>query len=133
MVKVIARRDKGYTHEVEIEGGHTLMIDEPQASGGADEGPSPTRVLAASLAACTAITLEMYADRKEWDVGDVEVVVEMDYNGVVPSDFTVTLRLPKALSAEQQERIRVIAGKCPVHRALVADGGVNISERIELA
>jgi putative redox protein len=132
MVRVVARRDKGYAHEVEIEGGHTLLIDEPPASGGADEGPSPTRVLAASLAACTAITLEMYADRKEWDVGDVEVEVEMDFTGAVPTDFTVTLRLPKTLSAEQQERIRVIAGKCPVHRALVADSGVSIRERIEL-
>jgi putative redox protein len=131
MVRVVAHRGKGYAHAVEIEGGHTLLIDEPPASGGADEGPSPTKVLAASLAACTAITLEMYADRKEWDVGEVEVEVEMDFTGAVPTDFTVTLHLPKALSAEQQERIRVIAGKCPVHRAL-ADGGVSIRERIEL-
>ncbi len=132
MVKVVARRRQGFTHEVEIEGGHSLVIDEPPESGGADAGPSPTRVLAASLAACTAITLEMYADRKEWPVGEVEVEVGMEFTGAVPTDFTVTLRLPKGLSPEQQERIRVIAGKCPVHRALATETQVEIRDRIEL-
>ena len=132
MVTVVARRREGFTHDVEIEGGHSLVIDEPQASGGADHGPSPTRVLAASLAACTAITLEMYAERKDWPVGDVEVEVGMEYTGPTPSGFTVTLRLPKELSSEQQERIKVIAGKCPVHRALASETEVEIRDRIEL-
>lgn len=132
MVTVVARRREGYAHEVEIEGGHTLVIDEPRESGGADQGPSPTRVLAASLAACTAITLEMYADRKEWPLGDVEVEVGMEFTGAVPTQFTVTMRLPTGLSAEQQERILVIAGKCPVHRALDGDAAVEIHDRIEL-
>jgi putative redox protein len=132
VVTVVARRREGFTHEVEIEGGHTLVIDEPRAAGGADEGPSPTRVLAASLAACTAITLEMYADRKQWAVGDVEVAVGMEFTRTVPTGFTVTLRLPTGLSEEQQERIRVIAGKCPVHRALAAETEIEIRDRIEL-
>ena len=73
---------KGYTHEVEIEGGHTLVVDEPRRRAAAPTtGPRPTRLLAASLAACTAITIEMYADRKEWDLGDVEVEVEIDFTG----------------------------------------------------
>ena len=84
MVRSSPAARQGFTHEVEIEGGHTLVIDEPLESGGADQGPSPTRVLAASLAACTAITLEMYADRKEWEVGDVEVEVEMEFSGACP-------------------------------------------------
>ncbi len=132
MVTVVARRRSGFTHDVEIEGGHSVVIDEPPASGGADQGPSPARVLAASLAACTAITLEMYADRKEWPVGDVEVEVGMEFSGPVPTEFTVTLRLPKELSPEQQERIRVIAGKCPVHRALAGETEAEIRDRIEL-
>ncbi len=132
MVTVVARRQEGFTHEVEIEGEHWMVIDEPRGAGGADRGPSPTRVLAASLAACTAITLEMYADRKEWAVGDVEVEVGIELSGPVPTDFTVTLRLPKDLSPEQQERIRVIAANCPVHRALAADTEVEIRDRIEL-
>ena len=75
----------------------------------------------------------MYADRKEWAVGDVEVEVGMEFSGAVPTEFTVTLRLPKELSAEQQERIRVIAGKCPrPPRPGEAESGVEIRDRIEL-
>ena len=87
-------------------------------AGGADEGPSPTRLLAASLAACTAITIEMYAERKEWDLDDVEVEVEPGHDGPSPNGFTVTIKVPKELSEEQRERLLQIAGKCPVHRAL---------------
>ncbi len=96
------------------------MIDEPPASGGADRAHRPTRVLAASLAACTAITLgdvrgpqgvarwETLGSRSGWSSAD----------RVPELSSTVTLRLPKELSPEQQRADRVIAGKCPVHRAL---------------
>ena len=67
-VKVSARRRKGYAHTVTFEH-HTLIVDEPVEKGGADTGPRPTALLAMSLASCTAITIEMYANRKEWDVG----------------------------------------------------------------
>src|SRR6266498_2434301 len=73
MVKVTVRRRRGFTHDIEIQGGHRLVIDEPEVAGGANEGPSPTRTVAAALAACTAITIEMYAARKDWHVGDVQV------------------------------------------------------------
>jgi putative redox protein len=130
--RAVAHRLDGYTHEVEIEG-HTLVVDEPEASGGSNRGPSPTRLLASSLASCTAITIEMYAGRKDWDLGDVEVVVDMEYGqSGVPNSFLVTLKLPKELTEEQQQRLRVIAGKCPVHRALSQDVGVSVEDRIEL-
>ena len=64
----------GYVHDVEIEGGrHRLVVDEPLEAGGTDAGPSPTRLLAAGLASCIAITMEMYAKRKQWEIGAVEV------------------------------------------------------------
>ena len=133
MVTVTARRREGYAHDVEIEGGHSLLIDEPVEAGGRDDGPSPTRVLAASLAACTAITIEMYAARKEWPLDDVEVVVEMEYGQPsVPKSFAVTVRLPKELSEEQAERLRTIAGRCPVHRALKRETEVTVLDRVEL-
>ncbi len=95
MVSVTARRRQGFTHDVEIQGGHRLVIDEPEEAGGGDEGPSPTRTVAAALAACTAITTEMYADRKGWDLGEVEVEVEMEYGDASrPRSFEVTLRVP---------------------------------------
>ena len=125
-MRVVARRRRGFAHDVEIEGGHTLIADEPASVGGSDEGPSPTRLLAASLAACTAITVEMYADRKGWDVGELEAEVETSYEGPVPTRFEVTLRLPAALEPEQVERLLVIASKCPVHKALAGDTAVSI-------
>ncbi len=132
MASAVARRREGYIHEVEIEG-HTVVVDEPEAAGGADLGPSPTRLLAGSLASCTAITIEMYADRKGWDLGDVEVVVDMEYGqSSVPTSFLVTIKLPKELTEEQQQRLEVIAGKCPVHRVLSRETQIEIEDRIEL-
>lgn len=101
---IVARRVEGYAHDVELEGGHKLRVDEPAAAGGADTGPSPTRLLGASLAGCVAITVEMYANRKGWDVGPVEAEVEMAYEGPVPKTFEVRLKLPQHLDAEQKRR-----------------------------
>jgi putative redox protein len=130
-VRVVARRREGYAHDVEIEGGHTIVSDEPESAGGTDAGPSPTRLLAASLAACTAITVEMYADRKGWDVGALEVDVETTYEGPVPARFDLTLRIADGLDASQIKKLLVIASKCPVHKAIAGDTTVNISDSVE--
>jgi putative redox protein len=130
-VKVVAQRRSGYAHDVEIEGGHVVRIDEPTAAGGTDTGPSPTRLLAASLAGCTAITIEMYAERNEWEVGQVEVDVDVEYRDGSPISFAVTLRLPSELSDEQRKRLLVVAGKCPVHRLIAGETEVTISDKIE--
>jgi putative redox protein len=132
MVRVTARRRQGFTHDVEIQGGHHLVLDEPEADGGNDVGPSPTRTVGAALAACTAITTEMYADRKGWDLGEVEVDVDMDYGDTAaPRSFEVTLRLGADLTDDQRERLRTIAGKCPVHRLLAREADVTITDRVE--
>jgi len=130
-VKVAARRREGYAHDVEIEGGHALRIDEPLAAGGSDTGPSPTRLVAAGLAGCTAITMEMYAERKGWDIGPIEVDVDVMYRDASPLSLAVTLRLPAELSDEQRERLLVVAGKCPVHRLLAGETEVTIADRVE--
>jgi putative redox protein len=107
-----------------------LTIDEPTDKGGEDSGPSPQEMLAASLAACTAITMEMYAKRKGWDVGDVEVAC--DYTPAergCPTRFNLVMRFPDSMSDEMVERLRVIAAKCPVHRTL--EGEVMFDERVE--
>jgi putative redox protein len=131
-MRVVARRREGYTHEVEIDTGHTLIVDEPLESGGANLGPSPTRTSAAGLAACTAITCEMYAARKGWELGAVEVEVEIEQGrGSVFEEITVSLRIPEPLDDAQRERLLVIAGKCPVHRALSGESQVVIHDRIE--
>jgi putative redox protein len=130
VVKVLARRREGFTHDVEIEGGHTLVLDEPVADGGANEGPSPTRTLGAALAACTAITAEMYADRKGWDLGRLEVEVQIVYDDSSPTSFDVTLRCPGELDDEQMERLLRIAAKCPVHRLLSRETTVTVTDHV---
>jgi putative redox protein len=132
-VRVVARRVEGYAHDVKIEGGHELRVDEPTSEGGADTGPSPTRLLAASLAGCIAITVEMYAQRKGWDLGKVEVDVEVGYDGPVPTKFDVGLKLPAELDSEQRRRLLVIATKCPVHKVLAGEAHVSVTERLEAA
>ena len=132
-IKVVARRRKGYTHDVEIEGGHEMVIDEPVDDGGANAGPSPIRTLGAALAACTAITCEMYAGRKDWDVGELEVDVAIQYDESkgTASGFKVTLRVREELSEEQQQRLLVIAGRCPVHRMITGETPVEVVDEID--
>jgi putative redox protein len=130
-VRIVARRREGFAHDVELEGGHALRVDEPAEAGGTDTGPRPTQLLGASLAGCIAITVEMYAERKGWDVGAVEVDVEVGYEGPVPNDFEVGLKLPPSLSEEQRRRLLVIATKCPVHKVLAGQGHVKVVERLE--
>jgi len=131
VIRATARRTgSALTHEVEL-GRHRITVDEPQELGGDDAGASPQQLFAASLAACTAITMEMYAKRKEWNLGAVEVECEYETpERGSPTKFKLTLRLPTGLGQEQVERLGAIAAKCPVHRALA--GEVMFEERIEL-
>jgi putative redox protein len=124
-----AQRIGGYRHVVKVRQ-HRLNSDELVDSGGDDAAPSPQELLAASLATCTAVTMEMYAARKGWALRDVEV--EVEYTPAergCPTKFSLTLRLPSDLSDEQVQRLKVIATKCPVHRTL--DGEVMFDERVE--
>jgi putative redox protein len=129
--RAVARQREKYTHDVKV-GDHRLVADEPAEQGGLDEGPNPQELLAASLASCTAITMEMYAKRKGWDVSGLEI--DCRYR---PADrgcvtkFELIMRMPAHLSEEQVERLQVIAAKCPVHRVL--EGEVAFDERVELA
>jgi putative redox protein len=130
-MRATARRENGtLRHDVEIRD-HVVVADEPTDNGGDDSGPSPQELLAASLASCTAITMEMYANRKGWDIG--EVVVDVNFEPAQrgsPTRFQMEVRMPKELPEEQRERLMQIAAKCPVHRTL--EGEVMFEERVEL-
>jgi putative redox protein len=130
-VKVTARRREGFAHDVDIEGDHTIRVDEPESAGGTDSGPSPTRLVAAGLAACTAVTMEIYAERKGWELGAVEVEADVAYDGHLPTAYEVTLRLPAGLSDGQRQRLLRIAAKCPVHRVLSGETPVTVSGQVE--
>lgn len=128
-MKAISQRAGTYKQTIKIRE-HQLVVDEPIEAGGDDAAPSPQELLVASLASCTAVTMEMYAMRKGWDIGDVEV--EAAYTPAErgsPTRFSLILRFPAELSDERVERLRVIAAKCPVHRTL--DGEVMFDERVE--
>jgi len=129
-MKATARRDgSSLRHTVQVRD-HQLIVDELSHVGGDDAGPDPLELLAVSLASCTAITMEMYAARKGWDIGHIEVDVEYSpAERGCPTKFQLVTRLPDDLPEDQVERLRVIAAKCPVHRAL--DGEVMFTERID--
>lgn len=117
-VKASLGTTKYYT-EV-IAGENRLITDEPINKGGQNKGFNPFEILATSLASCTAATLRMYIDRKEWNVEKIDVEVELE-------NFPLTkLAVFKRnisfegndLSEEQLKRLHTIADACPVHKML---------------
>jgi putative redox protein len=130
-MKATSKRVDGKLEQAIAVREHRLTADEPTDQGGEDAGPSPQELLAASLASCTAVTIEMYAERKGWDIGDI--AVEVDYEPAQrgsPTRFVMDVRMPKELPDEQRERLMQIAAKCPVHRTL--EGEVMFEERVSL-
>ena len=98
-----------------------ILADEPLDHGGTDLGFRPHELFLSALASCTAITLRMYADRKQWTVPSIGVTVSMQREqegSKVDTRLSILVDLPKDLPAEQRERLLQIAKACPVHRTL---------------
>lgn len=97
----------------------TLVFDQDYDGRETDlEGPSSTEGVSAALASCTAVTLNIYASRKGWDLTGLEVTVETAYEGPNPSLFKVRVSYPEQLAENQIERLARIAARCPVHRLI---------------
>ena len=119
VIKVTKGAAGKYQHTVEV-GPHTLIADAPSAFGGDDAGFVPHDLLAAALGACTAVTLNMYAGRKELPLEKVDVTVTAgEQDGAYV--FNRTIQYFGDLNAEQKESLNKIADKCPVHKALSGD------------
>ena len=110
-------------------GNHTFYSDEPEQDGGTDTAPSPMKMLLGALGSCMAITSRMYAERKGWPLEGVEVTLDIerfrgvDYPGYTGgASFVHEIRdnivFHGPLDEDQRERLREIAGRCPVHRVI---------------
>jgi putative redox protein len=103
-----------------------LVADEPIEAGGLDLGPTPHDLVAAGLAACTAQTLRLYAQRKAWPLGPVTVTVtyRRDVTQTPADVFDRVIALGGALDDEQRQRLLQIAAMCPVHKLLTRGAAV---------
>ncbi|HUO73784.1 MAG TPA: OsmC family protein [Solirubrobacteraceae bacterium] len=117
----------GLRSEVDVNGRHVIVTDEPVRLGGTDAGPAPHELLPAAVAACVTTTLGMYAHTKGWDIGEIVVDVEYD-NEAVPRRLQIDVRVPDTLAPAQIERLERVARTCPIRRAL--DAGFVFEERL---
>ncbi|KGE12757.1 OsmC family protein [Sphingobacterium deserti] len=102
-------------------GQHIVVADEPEDVGGTDLGPSPTELLMSSLGTCKAMTMRMYADRKAWDLQDVEIEMSISEQRTDLQKTTFInchIKLGGALDDKQRNRLLSIADRCPVHKIL---------------
>ena len=111
---------------------HFLTIDEPVASGGDDNGPTPVEYLLTAIGGCVSITLRMYAERKGWDVGKITVNVtqkeELTKEGIKKS-LVEDISFEKEITKQQKAKLLEIAGKCPV--AKMVKGETEIVSSIQ--
>ncbi len=119
--------EAGYAQKVTA-GGHEFAADGPVKRGGTNTGPSPFELILASLGACTAITFRMYADRKQWNLGAIQVKLRL-LKDAEPQHIERTIHVSGALDAEQQAKLLEIADKTPVTKALAP--GIPIQTTLE--
>jgi uncharacterized OsmC-like protein len=128
---VVVRSREGLRQEIEA-GPHRLAADEPVEDGGTDAGPSPYGLLLAALGSCKAMTMRLYARRKQWPL--TGVTVRLEHTRIYAKDcetcetreghidhIECEIELEGPLTAEQRERLAEIAERCPVHRTLTSE------------
>jgi len=112
-----------YLVELEDNHGHRWLADEPLDAGGGNAGPAPEQLLLASLGTCTAVTLTMYAQRKQWPLSGVRVELEFNPGGkpAAGSDIRRRVELIGELDGAQRERLLQVANACPIHKVLTGE------------
>lgn len=123
----IVSTDTNYLHHVHVHG-FDLDTDEPRALGGQGAAPAPFDYYLASLAACTAITLRMYAERKGWNLGEFRAELALSFDEEGKPHVHRTLHSDQPLTDAQWNRLLEIAAKTPVTKAM-REGAVITSER----
>ncbi|SMD17044.1 OsmC family protein [Pedobacter nyackensis] len=119
-ITAITELDKSHYKTKVYSGGHFIYSDEPEDVGGTDEGMSPAALLLASLGSCTAITLRMYADRKNLNLDYVKIELEICKEEEMSAGTTIKRRIEFTgeLTEDERKRLMVIADKCPIHKIL---------------
>jgi putative redox protein len=115
-----ARRIGSLKNEIDVNGRHTIVTDEPEDLGGTDEAAAPHELLAAALAACVATMIELYAERRSWPLGAVTVDVAYEPEDS-PRRVETAIELTGDLSQEQAGRLLRVAQTCPLRRALESE------------
>lgn len=117
-----------YKTEIQT-GNHIITADEPIEVGGQDLGFTPTELLESSLAACSAMTIRMYADRKGWDLDKVEIKVGFKRNITTQQiTFTKEIQLYGKLDNEQLEKLLEMGSKCPIEKMIT--GNVLVESKL---
>ena len=124
MRAVVSRFGSGHFQQALEVGNDHFVSDIDEAKGGNSSGPSPHEYLGAALAACTGMTLKMYAKRKSWDLQDAIVTVDIERVNDIEK-FKRSIKLVGVVDAEQSQRLLEIANKCPVHKALTGMIEIN--------
>ena len=103
--------------------GHAWLADEPPEMGGGNAGPTPERLVLASLGACTAITVQMVAARRQWPLTGIEVELQLNPAGKAEagSDIVRLIRLQGELTEDQKAQLLKIANACPIHKLLTGE------------
>ena len=127
MRKVVSQFGQGPLQQKLTAGDLHFLSDAEVSKGGSGTGPSPHEYLGAALAACTSMTLKMYAGRKEMKLDNAIVTVDIERHDDVET-FSREIQLQGNLSAEEKERLLEIADKCPIHKALA--GQIQIKTQL---
>ena len=123
-MEVTTHRGTGPLQQVVEIGPHRILSDVAPEFGGEASGPEPHDILAAALAACTTLTVNLYARRKGWQLDDVRVTIRHGQEGAAYA-LHRHIEYVGALSGEEKARLTEIANKCPVHKTL--SGQINIT------
>lgn len=121
--------ERGYAQRITTGTGHELTSDEPEKRGGTNTGAAPFDLMLASLGACTAITLRMYSERKQWTLGTIDVKLRLIKEGDGPMRIERKISVSESMDGEQQAKLLEIADKTPVTKALAP--GVPIQTVVE--
>jgi putative redox protein len=123
-VRAFERDPTGYLNRILAARDRLVFADEPKKVGGTDLGFSPFELVAAGLAACTTMTMRMYAKRKGWEMDGAQVDVTWSQTDRYNSTFRREISLDPSLTEDQRTRMIEIADKCPVHRML--EGHIDV-------